>query len=130
MQSPKRLILAGLRQGGLSAAIGRVRLGVERGEGGRAMLRTSAAGVAMMVVLGVSGCVPAGADVAVEPVNQCGALDVQDLVGTPARELNTAQFNKPVRVIYPDMAVTMDYNPERLNFDVDRAGLIARVTCG
>ena len=92
------------------------------------MVRTSAA--AMALVLFAAACVPAGGEVGGEPVNLCGALDLQDLVGTPARDLEPAQFNKPVRVIYPDMAVTMDYNPERLNFDVDRAGLISRVTCG
>jgi hypothetical protein len=35
-----------------------------------------------------------------------------------------------VRVIYPDTAVTMDYNADRLNFEVDRTGRITRVNCG
>ncbi|MEZ5753825.1 MAG: I78 family peptidase inhibitor [Paracoccaceae bacterium] len=63
-------------------------------------------------------------------MNQCGALDLQYLLGAPARDLEAMRFNKPVRVIRPGMAVTMDYNPDRLNFEVDRAGRIARVTCG
>ncbi|ESW59322.1 MAG: hypothetical protein Q27BPR15_18145 [Rhodobacter sp. CACIA14H1] len=63
-------------------------------------------------------------------VNQCGALDLQFLVGGPATALNTMRFNKPVRVIYPDTAVTMDFNADRLNFEVDRMGRISRVSCG
>lgn len=63
-------------------------------------------------------------------VNQCGALDLQFLVGGPASALNTMRFNKPVRVIRPGMAVTMDYLPDRLNIELDRTGRISRVSCG
>jgi hypothetical protein len=63
-------------------------------------------------------------------VNQCGALDLQFLVGGPASALNTMRFNKPVRVIYPNTMVTEDYSPDRLNFDVDYSGRITRVSCG
>ncbi|NBE09269.1 I78 family peptidase inhibitor [Paragemmobacter ruber] len=85
------------------------------------------------LALAVTACVPVEAPdpgPAPGPVNQCGALDLQYLVGAPAAQLDTIRFNKPVRVIYPDTAVTMDYNPDRLNFQIDRTGLIARVTCG
>jgi hypothetical protein len=30
----------------------------------------------------------------------------------------------------PDESVGADYSPVRINFDIDRAGLIARVWCG
>ncbi|WP_254216473.1 I78 family peptidase inhibitor [Tabrizicola sp. TH137] len=97
--------------------------------------RTAAAG--LMLVLGTAACVPSSPPYAGDPgpvsgggVNACGALDLQYLVGAPARDLEAIQFNKPVRVIYPGSAVTMDFNPERLNFEVDRAGRVARVTCG
>lgn len=63
-------------------------------------------------------------------INQCGALDLQYLVGAPARDLESIRFNKPVRVIYPGTAVTMDYSADRLNFQIDRSGRIQRVTCG
>jgi hypothetical protein len=98
------------------------------------------------VGFGVVGVVMAGALAAcvpVEPgpggpyppvssggVNQCGALDLQFLVGGPARALESMRFNKPMRVIYPDTAVTMDYSADRLNFEVDRSGRIIRVSCG
>lgn len=85
------------------------------------------------LALAVTACVPVEAPdpgPAPGPVNQCGALDLQYLVGAPAAQLDTIRFNKPVRVIYPDTAVTMDYNPDRLNFEIDRTGRIARVICG
>ena len=91
---------------------------------------------ALGLVLAASACVPVEAPAPGIPgggvggVNQCGALDLQYLVGAPARDLDAIRFNKPVRVIYPDTAVTMDYNPERLNFEVDRMGRISRVNCG
>lgn len=98
-------------------------------------MRTAAAG--LVLVLGAAACVPVSPPYAGDPgpvpgggVNACGALDLQYLVGAPVRDLEAIQFNKPVRVIYPDMAVTMDYNADRLNVEVDRADRISRVTCG
>lgn len=83
---------------------------------------------------GLAACVPVeqapGGGPVAEGVNQCGALDLQFLVGGSVRALDTMRFNKPLRVIYPDMAVTMDYNPDRLNVEVDRGGRISRVSCG
>ena len=34
------------------------------------------------------------------------------------------------RVIPPDTAVTMDYNPTRLNIEIDKTGEIFRINCG
>jgi len=74
---------------------------------------------------GLAACVPVepgpggGGSPVPAGVNQCGALDLQFLVGGSARALDSMRFNKPVRVIYPDTAVTMDYNADRLNFEVD-----------
>ena len=94
----------------------------------------------MMAGLGLAlvtaACVPATEPFPGDPgpvpggVNQCGALDLQYLVGAPASDLDRMRFNKPVRVIYPDTAVTMDYSADRLNFEVDRTGRITRVNCG
>ena len=72
------------------------------------------------------GGVPPGQD----GINQCGALDLQYLVGAPARDLEAIRFNKPVRVIYPGTAVTMDFSADRLNFQIGRDGRIQRVSCG
>lgn len=90
-----------------------------------------------VVLAGLAGCVATepypgsgGGGLPSGGVNQCGALDLQFLVGGPASALNSMRFNKPVRVIYPDTAVTMDYSADRLNFEVDRTGRISRVSCG
>lgn len=97
-------------------------------------IRFGLAGVAL--VGGLAACVPVepgpggGGSPVPAGVNQCGALDLQFLVGGSARALDSMRFNKPVRVIYPDTAVTMDYNADRLNFEVDRTGRISRVSCG
>lgn len=91
-------------------------------------LGKAAAGI--VLVLAGAACVPVDAPPADDGVNACGAMDLQYLVGASAADLEAMRFDKPVRVIYPDMAVTMDFNAERLNFDVDRAGLITRVSCG
>lgn len=86
--------------------------------------------------LAAAACVPVSEPFPGDPgpvpggVNQCGALDLQYLVGAPASDLDRMRFNKPVRVIYPDTAVTMDYSADRLNFEVDRTGRITRVNCG
>ncbi|MBC2836275.1 I78 family peptidase inhibitor [Paragemmobacter straminiformis] len=84
---------------------------------------------AMMATL--AACEPMGVPVVDQPnPNQCGAYDLQYLVGSPDTVLQTMRFNKPVRIIKPGMAVTMDYNPDRINFDLDRYNMISRVTCG
>ena len=40
------------------------------------------------------------------------------------------RFSQDVRIIEYGMAVTMDYNPERLNIQLDRRDVIERVNCG
>lgn len=39
-------------------------------------------------------------------------------------------FPDTTRFIAPDTAITMDYRAERLNFDLDAAGVITRIWCG
>jgi hypothetical protein len=69
---------------------------------------------------------PPGAD----PVDACGASGFQYLVGRPGVLLDGMRFSQDVRVIQPDMAVTMDFQAGRLNFWLDRRDVIERVTCG
>jgi hypothetical protein len=65
-----------------------------------------------------------------EPVGTCGAAELQYLVGRPGVVLDGMRFSQDVRVIQPGMAVTMDFNPARLNIWLDRRDVIERVTCG
>ncbi len=60
----------------------------------------------------------------------CGASPDSNLVGQSVDILAAMTFPAPMRVIKPGMAITMDYNPKRLNIDVDDKGIITRVWCG
>lgn len=79
----------------------------------------------------LSACVTGPAPVPPEDtLSSCGADDLQYLVGRPGVVLDGMRFSQDVRVIQPGMAVTMDYNPARLNIWLDRRDVIERVTCG
>ena len=60
----------------------------------------------------------------------CGASELTGYVGQDASILDTARFANPIRVIRPGDMVTMDFNPQRLNFDLDELGEILRIRCG
>ena len=60
----------------------------------------------------------------------CGASVLSGLVGQNRSVLQTMKFATTVRIIEPGMAVTMDYVENRLNIEVDEAGVISRVSCG
>jgi hypothetical protein len=60
---------------------------------------------------------------------------VQNLIGRTAdEELGTRALQQSgaerLRWIRPDDAVTMDYNPRRINVELDDAGRVTRVYCG
>lgn len=52
------------------------------------------------------------------------------LLGRRADSIPFADFPFPVRVVRPDMAVTMDYSEARLTVETDAAGIITRTSCG
>lgn len=60
----------------------------------------------------------------------CGASGFQGLVGQSAEIARMLELDQPMRVIEPGMAVTMDYRPDRINFELDEADRIAVVRCG
>lgn len=59
----------------------------------------------------------------------CGAAELQDMVGQSQNELARIKFAVPVRVITPGMAVTADFQANRLNFTIGEDGNIASITC-
>lgn len=69
------------------------------------------------------------------PEGECDAAPAQRYVGQKAdsavvQAALTATKAKQVRVIEPDMMVTMDFRSDRLNVRVDDDGKIIAITCG
>jgi hypothetical protein len=102
------------------------------------MIRT-----AMIAALSLAGCSSPPAEkmaaekVAVAPPptpvaeDSCGASALQHLIGRPRSEAPAPVKPELQRVACTTCAVTMDFNPERLNiFFNEKTGLIERVSCG
>ena len=89
---------------------------------------------ALLLPLALMACVENDIDPQVPidptPIDECGAVAYQNLVGQPAVLLDGMRFSQNVRVIQSGMAVTMDYSADRLNIWLDRRDVIERVTCG
>ena len=86
------------------------------------------------VILLLSACaqIPGPVLPPVAPVTQdtCNAARYATLIGQDATALERVLLMGPVRVIRPDMAVTMDYSAARINFAVDAGNRITGITCG
>lgn len=97
-----------------------------------------------VIFLALSGCGPADTSLPAQP-NQtpgvesgllertpdtCGLAPHEGLVGQPLTAFDPATRDKPVRVIRPGQIVTNEYNPQRMNIDVDGKGQIKTVRCG
>lgn len=96
---------------------------------------------ALTFAAALSGCTGTGSDnvadaspppPSMEP--SCGADQLASYVGQPASDEVIAKIaawrgDKPMRVLKPGMAVTMDYRPDRLNVQVDEDGKIKGFTC-
>jgi hypothetical protein len=92
---------------------------------------------ALLIPFGLAACVevesppdPGVLAPPIPPQDSCGAPDLQFLRGQPETVLQTMKFGVPVRIIQPGMAVTKDYNPMRLNIEIDEAGQVFRIYCG
>ena len=80
---------------------------------------------------------PAGPPAAPPPVlaGECNAAAAQFVVGRQADAQLQAQAQasagaRVVRVLRPGDMVTMEFNAQRLNLDVDAAGKVTAVRCG
>ena len=63
--------------------------------------------------------------------DQCGAADLQGLVGKPRSEIPIPIDPTKQRVACTTCPVTMDFSPRRLNFFFDAAtGVIKEIRCG
>ncbi|HYE43643.1 MAG TPA: I78 family peptidase inhibitor [Caulobacteraceae bacterium] len=90
--------------------------------------------LAIAAVVALSACASAP-DAAEHPSVQrdiaCGAPDYQYLVGKNRSEIPAAPAGAIWRVHSTEDAVTMDYNPRRLNIVWDaKTGIVKTVSCG
>jgi hypothetical protein len=70
-----------------------------------------------------------------EITGDCTVENLQDVLGQHASAERIEQVQqranaKTLRVLAPGDAATMDYNPQRLNIDIDESEVIIRLTCG
>ncbi|MFD0858797.1 I78 family peptidase inhibitor [Roseovarius aquimarinus] len=102
------------------------------------MQRRSTAALILPAALALAACgggAP-GAQRGAEPVftpaatDSCGATAYSDRIGKDHKAFDFSAPDRPLRIIGPDMAMTMDYNPARLNVDIDGQGRITRIWCG
>ncbi|MGK7651401.1 MULTISPECIES: I78 family peptidase inhibitor [unclassified Roseovarius] len=90
----------------------------------------------ILTVASLAGCGPAmtegGAPSRADEKgpDSCLAATHAALVGQPLSAFDQSALDQPVRVIPPGGIVTMDYNPERLNVDLDSSNTIVRFWCG
>lgn len=85
--------------------------------------------IAALCVL--TACAQPGPPTLPDPAeDSCGGAPHAALVGQDATALERVLIIGPVRVIRPGMAVTMDYRPDRINFEIGQDGRIVRIYCG
>lgn len=80
---------------------------------------------------------PGAIEIVLDEGDSCGARDLRQFVGQPGaavagqvRIVGADGQPVPVRVIGPSDAVTMDFNPARVNLRTDAAGAITVIDCG
>ena len=60
----------------------------------------------------------------------CGARDVAFMAGMRIAEVSFDTTDRPVRIVGPNSAVTLDHRPERLNVTIDASERITGFACG
>ena len=60
----------------------------------------------------------------------CKGQVYSGLMGQPAASVAAARITKPVRVIPLGSLITEEYSSARINFYLDGAGNIAKISCG
>lgn len=58
------------------------------------------------------------------------SCDFQNYIGMDVTVEGLEGFERPYRILEPDSMATTDYNPERVNFHVDKEGIVIDVRCG
>jgi hypothetical protein len=58
------------------------------------------------------------------------ACDFEQWVGQPVDESAVKETGRAYRILPPNAAATMDFNPERINVMIDDQGVVTAVRCG
>lgn len=92
--------------------------------------------LSMVALIALVACVAPTANAPSAPAlpsaenDTCNGLQHAALMGQDATALERVLILGQVRVIRPGMAVTMDFRPERLNFNIGTTNRITRIFCG
>ncbi len=85
----------------------------------------------LLALVALAACRPETAEPpAPETPEICAAQEFRHLVGQSLDRLDIRTLPQPYRIIGPDMAVTLDYRPERLNVTHDAKRIIESIACG
>ena len=99
-------------------------------------MKTSALISALVVFSATAACAPMGGPATPEPPSaslpgQCKADAYRSYIGRNRSELPAAPRGQTRRVVCSTCAVTMDFNPDRVNIVYDTASnLVTEVKCG
>lgn len=90
-----------------------------------------------LAMVSLSACGPAETGTGDAPTraieegpDSCNSASFAELVGGPLEGFDQSLVADPVRIISPGSIVTTDYNPKRLNVDLDSRSQIVRFWCG
>ncbi len=81
----------------------------------------------LCLLVTLAGCVQTAADYDGQP--RCGADGFQKFLGQRETVLELIELPPQTRILHPEDAITLDFSPDRLTIDVDKAGFITSVTC-
>ncbi len=92
-------------------------------------------GLLLLVALAGCGSRDSANDQPAQADGLCNADAVQDMRGQFASAETVEQTRlragaEKVRVLAPGDRATMDFNPQRLNIEIDEAEMIQRLSCG
>ncbi len=77
------------------------------------------------LLLALQACAPTA-----PVVSACAPEALSGYIGADRAALSALTFTGPLRWVLPDGRLTADYNPQRLNVQLDDNGVITRMYCG
>lgn len=85
---------------------------------------------ALVMAVALVACAPTTpTPTPVEGEDTCGMAAQRNLIGVPADQIDRSRLPPRTRIITPDMMVTQDFVPERLNVIVGTHGRVSSLRC-